>query len=56
MQETRKLTVTGTGRSYYITLPKWMIKQLKWKKGQRLSVTLRGKTVRIKDWQEGDTL
>lgn len=49
MKDTRKITVTGNGRSYSLTLPRWMIKELKWKKGQKVVFVLRGKEIVIRD-------
>ena len=48
----RKLTVTGQGRSYYVTIPLALIRQLKWKKGERKVVTKSGKRIIIEDWEE----
>lgn len=39
MKELRKINTIGQHNSYYVTLPKWMIKELKWRKGQRVVVT-----------------
>ena len=39
MRDTRKINVIGQGKSYYVTLPKWMMKELRWKKGQKVVVT-----------------
>ncbi len=37
----RKLQTTGEdGQSYMITLPKELIEEVKWRKGQKLTVTL----------------
>jgi bifunctional DNA-binding transcriptional regulator/antitoxin component of YhaV-PrlF toxin-antitoxin module len=47
----RKLTVTGPGRSYYLTLPKKIIKALKWKKGEKKVVVKEGKRIIIEDWK-----
>ena len=47
----RKLTVTGAGRSYYVTLPKEMVQELKWKKGQRVVVERNKEGIVIKDWK-----
>ena len=41
-KEIRKLTVTGSTGTYYVTIPKWMIRDLKWRRGQRIMVTQRG--------------
>ena len=47
----RKLTVTGKTSTYYVTLPKDVIHDLKWKKGQKLIVEKKGKQIIIKDWE-----
>jgi len=47
----RKLVVTGKGRTYYITIPRKMIKKLGWRKGQKVEIHLRGKRIWIKDWE-----
>lgn len=51
-KEVRKLTVTGKGKTYYVTIPKWMIEKLKWRKGQKVELKLRGKTVSVQDWSK----
>lgn len=53
--EMRKLQATGRdGESYMITLPKELVLELKWRKGQKLTVTKEGKkhfaTIGIKDY------
>ena len=48
-QRIRKLTRTGTV-SYTVNMPKDFIKNLGWKERQRLTVTLRGKSIVIKDY------
>jgi antitoxin component of MazEF toxin-antitoxin module len=47
----RSLSKTGSGASYAITLPKAMIKALKWKERQKLVVSGSGRTLLIKDWR-----
>lgn len=46
----RKLTVTGQGKSYYVTLPLDLIKALKWKKGEKKVVYETEGKIIIKDW------
>ncbi|MFC1703303.1 hypothetical protein ACFL1E_00775 [Candidatus Omnitrophota bacterium] len=46
----RKLTVTGKGKTYYLTLPKDIIRNLKWKKGEKKVVRQEGKRIIIEDW------
>jgi len=50
MAVVRKLSVIGQSRTYYLTLPKDIIDELKWRKGQKLKVQLKGRTIIIKDW------
>jgi len=46
----RKLTKTGMG-SYYLTLPRDMIKALGWKERQKLTVKKDGQKLIIEDWK-----
>jgi len=48
---TRKLTVTGNGKTYYLTLPLEIIRELKWKKGEKKNVMLEDKRIVIEDWK-----
>jgi len=48
----RKLYRTGKGGSISLTLPIALIRQLKWQTKQKVVVTLRGKTLIIKDWHK----
>lgn len=50
-QEIRKITITG-GTTYYITIPKWMIEKLRWRKGQKVVVNLKGKKIEVEDWKK----
>ena len=50
MADIRKLSVIGQSRTYYLTLPKGVIDELSWRKGQKLQVQLKGKAILIKDW------
>lgn len=47
----RSLTKSSGGRAYTITLPIEYVKQLKWQSRQKLEVVLKGKEIRIRDWQ-----
>lgn len=49
MKKIRKLTITGKGKTYYVTLPRWMVEQLKWRKGKKVEIKLRGKGIVIGD-------
>lgn len=50
-KHTRKLTVTGSAGTYYVTLPKEIVKGLRWKKGQKMVVTREKDSIVIKDWR-----
>ncbi len=51
-EQTRKLQRTGEkGGSYMVTLPKELIEQLKWRKGQKVVVSRVGEKLIIEDWQ-----
>jgi len=54
LEETRKLTVTGEGKTYYVTIPLAIIKKLKWRKGEKKVVSLKNDTIVISDWREHD--
>ncbi len=49
--EVRKLTVTGQYETYYITLPRKMVRSLGWRKGEKKVVTLENKQIVITDWK-----
>lgn len=51
MKDVRKLNTIGQSKTYYLTVPRWMIEELKWKKGQRIAVELKGKTVVLRDYE-----
>ncbi len=44
----RKLTRTGRA-SYTVVIPKNMVKKLGWQERQKLKLTLKGKSITIKD-------
>jgi len=48
----RKLTTTGKGNSYYVTIPKKIIQNLNWRKGQRVVIEQDNESVVIRDWKE----
>ena len=51
MKHTRKLTKTST-HSYYIILPKSIVKKYGWKERQKLEITDKGRgKLEIKDWR-----
>jgi len=47
----RKLTKVGK-QSLCVVLPIEMIRKLKWKEKQKVVISLRGKTITIKDWHK----
>jgi bifunctional DNA-binding transcriptional regulator/antitoxin component of YhaV-PrlF toxin-antitoxin module len=49
---TRKIGTTGANASYFLTIPKDVIKKLKWRKGQRVVVERKGETIVIKDFKD----
>jgi hypothetical protein len=49
-QQVRNLTSNSTG-TYSISLPKTLIQELRWQRGQRLVVSKQGKKLIIHDWQ-----
>jgi len=51
MSKIRKITTTGNANTYYVTLPKETIRDLKWRKGQKVIVEQKGKEIIIRDWQ-----
>jgi len=49
----RKLSKVGGGKTYSITLPVEIIREFKWKEGQKLVVERnKGKTIKISDWKD----
>ena len=46
----RKIGVTGKTSSYFIIIPKDIIRELNWRKGQRVVVERREETIIIKDF------
>ncbi len=46
----RKLTKLGT-HSFYVVIPPQFIRNLKWRKSQKLVVEQKDKTIIIKDWK-----
>ena len=49
MSVVRKLNKTAK-RSYSVVLPMEFVKQLKWRERQKLILSLKGKSITIKDW------
>lgn len=48
----RKLTKTSGGKSFSVTLPIEMIRNLKWREHQKVVVTQKGKKLIIEDWKK----
>jgi len=48
---TRKLTKVG-GKSIAVTLPIHLVRELKWREKQKVTVTKRGKKFIIEDWKK----
>ena len=46
----RKITKAGK-YSYYVTIPKSLIKELGWRERQKVTVARKGRKIVIKDWQ-----
>ncbi len=51
-RNTRKLAKVGGGKTYSITLPVDIIRELEWKQGQKLEVKKYGKAIVLRDWKE----
>ena len=49
----RKITKVG-GKSYAVTLPIHIIRQLGWRERQKVVVLFDGKEVRVRDWKKSD--
>lgn len=50
--EVRKMQTTGRdGESYMITLPKELVEELGWRKGQKVTVHKYGKKLIVQDWK-----
>jgi len=48
----RKLTKMGAGRSLGLTLPIEIVRELKLRERQKVTVKLRGKKIVIEDWKK----
>lgn len=51
-QNIRKISKVAGGKSFSVTLPIEYVRRLKWKEKQKVKVTLKGKTIFIKDWKK----
>ena len=45
----RKVTVTGEASSYYVTLPKRIVRNLDWRKGTIVHIRQRGRSIIIQN-------
>ena len=52
-RNTRKLTRTGRGASVSVTLPIELVRELRWRDKQKVTVKKRGKKLIIEDWEKG---
>ena len=50
-KDIRKINKSNSG-SYYITLPIDVVRELSWKKSQKVTVEKYGKGIIIKDWEK----
>jgi predicted transcriptional regulator len=48
-KKTRKIMKNDRG-NYYVNIPKEVVRKLKWRENQKVSVENIGKTITIKDW------
>jgi len=48
----RKLTKMGGGKSFGITLPIEMVRELKWREHQKISVRKFGQKIILQDWEK----
>jgi len=51
MKTIRKLQIVGK-YSYAITIPHWLIEELRWKKHQKLELIKKGSQIIVKDWKK----
>lgn len=47
----RKITKTGA-YTYYVTIPREYIAELRWRKKQKVTIKLSGKKIIIEDWKK----
>jgi antitoxin component of MazEF toxin-antitoxin module len=50
-QEVRNITTNSSG-TYQISIPKQLISELKWRSGQKVTVTKLGDKLIVEDWKE----
>ena len=51
-EEIRKIASTGPYDTYFITLPKKIIRNLGWRKGEKKVIRQQGKRIVIADWKK----
>ena len=51
MSEENVRNIQKSKRSYYVTLPIQVMREFRWKEGQKVVVEKRGKEIVIKDWK-----
>jgi predicted transcriptional regulator len=49
-KKTRKIMKNERG-NYYVNIPKEVVRKLKWRENQKVSVENIGKTITIRDWK-----
>ena len=47
----RKILKNNRG-SYYLNLPKELVKELRWKDNQKVEINKRGKNIVVADWKK----
>jgi len=52
IQEEGIRNILKVRRSYYVSLPIQVVREFKWKEGQKVVVEKRGKEIVIKDWKK----
>ena len=52
IQEENVRSILKVRRSYYVSLPIQVVREFKWKEGQKVVVEKRGKEIVIKDWKK----
>ncbi len=51
-EEIRKIASTGPYHTYFITLPKKIIRNLGWRKGEKKIIRQESKRIIIEDWEK----
>jgi antitoxin component of MazEF toxin-antitoxin module len=50
-ENVRKITKTGSG-SFYVIIPKEIVRALKWRERQKVKVKKEGRGIKISDWKK----